>query len=425
MSRVYKDLGLGRPLVYYWRMKVKAFFAIGISAIVIALAGVVLMRTRQDVPTLGFYEVDEASAGAIISLAGQARFSANRFQFLDMDTALEPRLGDKGAPSIIFAYDGSIKDPVAAGLAALDDEPVRAMPSSLRRVGSDGEARYAYPLLIDHLELAYDVRLFGESSIVPPSTLDDFLRAARTFAAGSPPAIVIAGGDDATLLNLVGALVESRGGPAAAEALGRLEYGPDALRSLLDSKLGSDAADRLVSLRTELDRLVSLRAEGVMHPEWFRFGLRDLTAFLANGSAPFVLMRLSQRRLMDQRTASRYKGIPFPASAGSARRAPRFTVLTASLNASAPRRHRDAALAFLAYLASAEGQRRLSEISGLAPAHAAALAPDEQASELRLWAAASAAVTPEPGWTMTRDGASRAALAAELRAYLEAGGAGY
>lgn len=406
-------------------MKAKALFVIGIGMVAVASALLALMKERGDAPTLGFYAVDGASAKAIQAIAADSRFSSFRFDFIDMDTAVEPRLRDKKAPSIIFAYDGLIKDAEASGLALLDDGPVRVMPSSLRRVGSDGELRYAYPLLIDHLELAYDVRLFGQSSIVLPSTLDEFLRAAGTFAAGSLPALIIAGGDDATLLNLIGALVEARGGPAAAEALVRIEYRPNALGSLLDLKLGSDAADRLVSLRTELDRLVGLRAEGVLHPEWFRFGLRDLTAFMENGSAPLVFLRLSQRRLMDQRTASRYKGILFPAAAGAARRAPRFTVLTASLNASAPKRHRDAALAFLAYLASAEGQRRLSEMSGLAPTHSAAQAPDEQASELRLWAAASAAVTPEPGWAMARDGASRSALAAELRAYLEAGGAGY
>lgn len=406
-------------------MKAKAFFAIGIGMVVIALAVVVVVGAREDAPTLGFYAVDESSVAAIKAIAADPRFGSFRFDFVDLDTAVEPRLGERGAPSILFAYDGAIKDPDAAGLAVLDDEPIRAMPSSLRRVGSDGESRYAYPLLIDHLELAYEVGLFESIGLAPPPTLEEFLRAARKFAAGSPPAIFIAGGDDSTLLNLIGALVESRGGLAAAEALGSLEYRPDALGSLLDSSLCSDDAARPVTLRSELDLLVSLKAEGLLHPEWYRFGLRDLSAFMADGSAPFAIMQLSQRRLMDQRTASRYKGIVFPASPGASRRAPRFTILTASLNASAPKRHREAAFGFLAYLSSAEGQRRLSELSGLAPTHAAARAPDEQASELRLWAAASSAVTPEPGWAMARDGASRAALAAELRAYLEAGGAGY
>jgi ABC-type glycerol-3-phosphate transport system substrate-binding protein len=406
-------------------MKAKAFLAIGLGILVIAFVVIGLIKAREDAPTLGFYALDEASMKAIKALAADPRFSSFHFEFVDMDTAVEPRLTDKGAPSIIFAYDGAIKDPHAAGLAILDDEPISAMPSSLRRVGSDGESRYAYPLLIDHLELAYEVGLFDSRGLVPPLTLEEFLRSARKFAASSAPAIFIAGGDDATLLNLIGALVESRGGPAAAEALASLEYRPNALASLLDLKLGSDAAARPVTLRSELDLLVSLKTEGVLHPEWFRFGLRDLSTFMADGAAPYVLMRLSQRRLMDQRTASRYKGLLFPASTLAERRAPRMTVLTASLNASAPKRHRVAALAFLTYLASAEGQRRLSEKSGLAPTHAAAQAPDEQASELRLWAAASSAVTPEPGWAMARDGASRSALAAELRAYLEAGGAGY
>lgn len=406
-------------------MKARFPLAIGIGMVVIASVVVGLVKAREDAPTLGFYALDEASMKAIMALAADHRFSSFQFDFVDMDTAVEPRLTDKGAPAIIFAYDGLLKNADAAGLAILSDEPVRAMPSSLRRVGSDGESRYAYPLLIDHLELAYEVGLFDSGGLVPPLTLDEFLRAALKFTASSSPAILIAGGDDATLLSLIGALVESRGGPAAAVALGKLDYKSGSLGALLDVDLGTDADARPVSLRTELDRLVGLRAEGVMHPEWFRFGLRDLTRFMDNGAASFVIMRLSQRRLMDQRTASRYKGIIFPASAGAARRAPRFTVLTASLNASAPKRHREAALGFLAYLASAEGQRRLSELSGLAPTHAAARAPDEQASELRLWAAASAAVAPEPGWAMARDGASRAALAAELRAYLEAGGAGY
>lgn len=406
-------------------MKAKAFFAVGIGIVAIALAVIALARSRGDAPTIGFYAVDEASANAIKAIAADPRFSSLRFDFVDMDTAVEPRLGDKGDPSIIFAYDGLLKHAEAVGLAILSDGPVRAMPSSLRRVGSDGESRYAYPLLIDHLELAYEIGLFDSNGLVPPLTLDEFIRIARSFAAQASPAILIAGGDDATLLSLIGALVESRGGSSAALALGALDYNSGSLGALLDLELGFDADARPVSLRTELNRLVGLKAFGVMHPEWFRFGLRDLKAFMENGSAPFVLLRLSQRRLMDQRTASRYKGILFPAAAGAARRAPRFTVLTASLNASAPKRHRDAALAFLAYLASAEGQRRLSEMSGLAPTHSAAQAPDEQASELRLWAAASAAVTPEPGWAMARDGASRSALAAELRAYLEAGGAGY
>jgi ABC-type Fe3+ transport system substrate-binding protein len=168
-----------------------------------------------------------------------------------------------------------------------------------------------------------------------------------------------------------------------------------------------------------------LRAEGVLHPEWFRFKAKDLSAFMERGLAPFVLMMLSDRRLLEQRLASRYLGSPFPSAETGLARAPRLTVLIATVNAAAPKRHRDAAMEFLGYLVSADGQRRLAGANGLAPAHASAETLDEQASESRLWAAASRYVLPEPGWAMADSAASRAALAAELRSFIEAGGAGY
>jgi ABC-type glycerol-3-phosphate transport system substrate-binding protein len=375
----------------------------GLVLLALAMAALVVVVGRP--PQIGFYAADAASIVAIKSLASSGRFSGLGFEFVDMESP-EGRglpLSGKGAPVLLFSYDGLLSPDDVARLEGLAAEPAQAMPSSLRRVGLNEDRRYAYPLAIDHFELAYDKALFAGKGLAAPVELKVFLDTAAGLSRPGAPAIFCAGGDDAVLLNLVGALAEARGGAAAAEALAALEYTDGMLGSILDQSLGLDGAGSPVSLRTELELLVSLKAAGILHPEWFRFKARDLAAFMDGGMAPFVLMMLSGRRLLDQRLASRYQGSLFPAAEPGAARAPRFSVLIATVNAAAPKRHKDAAKEFLAYMVSAPGQRQLAGANGLAPAHASAETLDEQASELRLWAAASRLVLPEPGWALTHE----------------------
>lgn len=408
-------------------MKAKAILlsAAALIALLVVIVAVLIVQARP--PVAGFYGADGASSAAIESLASSARFRGLGFEFVDMESP-EGRglpLVGKGAPALLFSCDGIVGAGDTGSLARLAEEPAQAMPGSLRRLGMAEDGRYAYPLAIDHFELSYDQELFASKGLAAPQDLDAFLRTAASLSAGGAPSLLCAGGDDAILINLIGALVEARGGIDAAQALIALAYMDGKLGSLLDLSLGLDSAGGDISLRTELDRLVALKADGVLHPEWFRFKADDLAAFMERGLAPFALMMLSGRRLLDQRLASRYIGSPFPSGKPGSPRAPRFTVLLATVNAAAPKRHRDAAMEFLGYVVSAAGQKQLVGANGLAPAHASAETLDEQASELRLWAAASRVVLPEPGWAMAGSGASRAALAAELRAYIEAGGAGY
>jgi hypothetical protein len=408
-------------------MKKSIFLAslAGLVLFALAIAAIAMVGGRP--PMIGFYGVDNASIVAIKSLASSGRFSGLGFEFADMESPAGQGLplSGKGAPVLLVSSDGQLSPEDINRLEALADEPAQTMPAALRRVGMGRDKRYAYPLAIDHFELAYDKELFAGKGFAAPLELGAFLDTAAGLSRPGAPAILCAGGDDAILLNLVGALVEARGGAAAAQALSALAYTDGMLRTILDQSIGLDGAGSPVSLRTELELLVSLKAAGILHPEWFRFKAKDLAAYIDGGIAPFVLMMLSGRRLLDQRLAARYQGSPFPAEATGAARAPRFTVLVATVNAAAPKSQKDAALEFLAYLVSADGQKLLTGANGLAPAHASAESPDEQASELRLWAAASRLVLPEPGRAMTRGAASRATLAAELRAYIEAGGAGY
>jgi hypothetical protein len=328
-------------------------------------------------------------------------------------------LAAKRVPDLVIGLAGRAFVDAAPSLASVPETAVRRSPSALRAAVTAAGERKALPLLVDHFELAYKMDAGSSPDAKAPRSWDGFLAAARSLAARGAPSIILAGGDDRTLLLFTGALLEASAGARALDGLvGTLSRRSD-FRASLDAPL-----DGAVTLRNALDILVSLRTTGVLHPEWFRMKARDVEAFMKADRAPFVFMALSDHRAIPIQIVRSYASAPFPSLSGAARplQAP---VWIGAVPDRLPAERKAGALALLERLLSNPVQKRLGDATGLAPASSTAETLDMQASDVRLWVAASAGAYPGLDRDAFADPAAASSFAAELRAYVEAGGNGY
>ncbi len=321
-------------------------------------------------------------------------------------------------PDLVIGVANAAFRAAAAKYAPASETAARRTPSVLRNLVAVDGRRAALPLLVDHFELATRVGTKGAGTSDGQLGWDAFLTLARDVADPGRPSLFVAGGDDGTLLLLVGAMVDALGGPVALEELSDELASGSALTDIIELPIGD------TRLRTVLDLLVALRREGVLHPEWFRMRFSDVAAFMKADRAPFVLMRLSEHRTVPLPIIRGYEAGLFPAGrdAGRVLQAP---VIVGAVPEGLNTRRKTAALALLERLLSDPVQKRLGDATGLSPASAAAEALDAQASDVRLWVAASGGASPGLGLAAFVDPAAASAFAVELRAYIEAEGVGY
>lgn len=354
------------------------------AAIVLVVLAAVLLPPRLRRPVLGLYGLPASSAAAYRLIAEDAARPGGPFRAVELDASVPPEAHLRGrlpflppAVDLLVAEDGAALRAASPLLAPLGDDSASRLPRSLRALGRDsGGIRRALPLQADPFVLACRRAPLAAAGLEPPGSLQALTAAARRLRDGGKPSVVLAGSHDPA------AVLSS----FAAAAGGEREA-----RALLDSWV----------------------AEGLLHAEWLHMGRADADALML-GAAPFFAYPLSLHRVLDFNAVSRYElaRFPFPADSILAR------VECAAVPLSAPRGRK--AFALLEYLASDEGQERLTESSGLAPASSSAEALDREADDARLWVAAAEAVLPDAARLAAATGRARLELEEEMKAlYLE------
>ena len=405
------------------RGKRRLFRAVAAGLAVAAVAAMAAWH-RFSPLRIGLYDLEQADAGAIRSLLGAgAAGNIGRASVVELDPgeSLESSLARRLRPDLVITYAGAALDGAAARFAPLPDALAGRIPPAIRDAAAQGGRRFALPLQADHFELAFRAERLAGRRIAAPASLAELESVARALAAAHDWPIFVAGGDDLSLLLLVSALVESEGGGSASKALAGALAGATSLDGALDAPLPGRTGE--TSLRGILDGLVRWRDEGLLHSEWYRMRGADLGAFMERGMAPLVLMPLSLHRTLPSREIRAYGSSAFPPGRGGAMRSLAAPLMVAAVVERSPRRAR--ALEALTFLVGLEAQKRLCDRTGLAPAVASAEALDKQASDARLWIAASLGALPDAGRASKATGTARADLAREIRRYLEAGGTGF
>jgi hypothetical protein len=387
--------------------------AIGAALIMILVIAVILLTPRK--PVIAFYRVPDAIQAAIVKLADDPAYGKKTIGILMLDPAKDLSAQKKTVKkaNVLFTMDGRAAAEACATAAAPDEKILAQMPSAIRRIGRTDTSAYGLPLLLDHFEFAYGSAFARQYRLTPASPLDDFLGAAKKSLREGLWPIACAGANDADIVMTVSALAEARFGTESRNAIVRELRADKDFRAVLAS----------TKLKAVLDELVAWRKAGIIHPEWFRMTSDDVIAFMDNGYSEIIFMSLSTHRTIPQRTIARYEGIPFPSAT---KQTARTLTVPALIGVVVSKKGQNAeANAFLARLASVEGQGTLAALSGLAPVNSTAEARDIQASDVRLWAAASDRPVPDIATDSFVENEKKAQFAKDIRAYIETDGFGY
>lgn len=283
------------------------------------------------------------------------------------------------------------------------------MPSSMRKAARSTQNSYALPLLFDHFELAWNKKYLLQTNIESPLTFAHLFEAKKQLQKSVRYPFICAGAHDATLLGLVSALTEASQGTEAWNAI------INAARTLSPEHI-----TEIPELQNTLNLLIEWRKAGFIHPEWFRMTQTDIHAFMENNYTIFVAMFLSDHRTIEHKTIEKYDSIYFPSIDGRSNRA----FIAPSYLALLPKRKKINPFSQGLYqdLMQNKTQEKISSASGLSPANAQCETADRQASDVRLWIAASQEPLPSFATTVYTQEADITQSAATIRTYIETEG---
>lgn len=367
---------------------------------------------------IGFYSVPDQTRTVLISIAQRQITETKRKivpVILDETQSVLSQKKRISRLDLVFLLDGKASANLASLARPPDSALISLMPSAISMAGSDGASRYGTPLLLDHFEVAYLKSFNNEKNASTLKPLDTLLATAASMKKTSFWPIVCAGANDRNLLLLTGALAELNSG---YEGWLNIVEGISAGKSFVEL-LGS------TSLKKTLDTLVQWRNDGVLHPEWFRMTDTDIVSFMENGYAGIAFIGLSTHRTIPLRVIEKFDSVFF-SSQEKARNLSRALTAPVLLGIEINKKRPDRlASEILAYLVGPKGQKELSGATGLAPVNSTAETSDVQASDVRLWVAASSRPLPNIANAALDDPAAQKELARKIREYLEAGGEGY
>jgi hypothetical protein len=291
---------------------------------------------------------------------------------------------DKSQAEILISRRFSLNAEWIKRLDFINSSFIERFPRSSRASVQYEESYYSIPLQLDMIELAYmknqiendpDTGLIFNFNELENQFLA--LKSSRNYP------LMISGANDQDLLDALSVLSLSLCGVEGYEKLYRAFQGDDPLTEILSIPLGNS-----YTFETVIKKLKEWEDRGILHPEWTRFTRDDAITFLEDGLSNAYIMRLSTHRTLDDKLLSQMGETPFPYLL----REDRATGILAPMDIMAVNKNSKYLKqieSLLPGLIDNEIQERITSISGLAPATSISEALDKQASNARLWAAAS------------------------------------
>lgn len=312
---------------------------------------------------------------------------------------------EEGNPAdLLFYNDAGALAPLSPNLADLPVDTGSPMPGSMQDLGIYRQQKLAYPLQLDHIELALNKSRFQGENM----SLDLLEKTLAEEASNRFFPLVVAGGEEEGLLDFIFLLHVSLGGSPSLTALCNAIESGESFDQIMEDEEGK-------TLNTVLELLIRWRKAGILHPEWYRFTYQDRTDFIEEGLSGAMIIRLSEHRMLPQRLISPFEAYPFPHKGSVSLSADIYTPpLMVSLLSESSRKEEMKKLMFS--LLDRDFQKELCFFSGLAPVHSTVETLDKQASDLRFFAAASRSIAVES--PILNEESPYKAFLKDLRSYL-------
>jgi len=319
---------------------------------------------------------------------------------------------------LFFSLNGSAVTKLDKYAIPIPEDMTVGMPLSLKR-----KAKNYLPIILNHYELDYTRSFRDEAGLdFPPKNIiafEEYLKKMRSYVF-SP--FFCAGGDDDTLLALVGALVEAFGGGASYDEMINNFMKRPSLAQTIDFQLSKSGNKKdEFTLRSILDLLRSWQSDGITHPNWFNGTMGDVQNFLEVNQIAVLFTSLSNHRSLNYNLISNMDVERMPVFSTDIKHG----VVAPSLVAV---KLTDTALFddILYDLVSEEAQAAISAKFKLGPVDKLAKTYDRQSNDVRyLVAACNEGALPALGEAafQTND-ALRHKVAEEIRVYLKNGPTG-
>lgn len=352
---------------------------------------------------VAFYGIDKNAESAIKEQIDKMKFGRVRYYDLDEDSELPKKVQKKY--SILIANNSFALNSRAKNFIPINENILEALPISIRKATSYGQAHYALPLLLDHFEIAYYQITEKELGLARPKTYGELLRYLEALKGKIEIPFVCAGLNDTELFGFVSAMAELLyGAEDYAKAVAVLRESSNMNKENLPEAIAQ-----------VLDEIKAMQERGLIFPKWTNTSESDIKYFMRERKIGSVAMLLSKRRDIEYNLVRYYESDSFPkydARADHGIVAPQVVAVLL--------KDKSEAALLLGNLVSPEIQESLSNESFLAPVASRAEAFDRQADDIRFWAASCVAgplnsIEQECETTKER----RHILAQKIRAYLE------
>lgn len=377
----------------------KKFFIIASVALVVlvgAVFGVISIATYK--PTVAFYNLDERTQEAVKKeLASFVKEGGKPFKYnlvvLDTKQPLSQQKSARKAKLVFTALDADITDFVQTN-SKIKGQPLSILdgfPSTTRNTALvKNNSLLAVPLLYDFVQMDILRPVFNESEMESLSTWEDLVTLTDWSKDSMNYPIIFAGKDDATYLEVFGAMVEAFCGSAVYEDASQKLYNMykidqqskngdyTQVKNLLEEMCSEDGM-----LYSAVQEFKTCLAQNVFAPEASGMSITDLIFFMDNKLSPAVINTLSQHRGVSFREANDFVSIYVPAPEGKTDRmfqAKQICAFTTS---------KKKEFSSILNLFSSSRQSSLSMNSTLAPVFSSCAASDRQSDDVRYWIAAS------------------------------------
>ncbi len=394
-----------------------------ISAIFIInhIKAIRLEREMRERPIkIAFYNVDSKAQEAIKNvLRNEWEAASPEFEYefvtLDSSKSASDQIYDDSAINMIFS-DSSTAEAIKNFAVKPVETIYSVMPIAVR-----GISQTSAPLLIDDFEALYNIKALRANSASPTATMDEMISFARNAAGNRRFTFGCAGKDDKTLGMFVSSCMESLYSDVALEklkkAIQNAEKSDDA-SSIFDNVLEAAGNE---DFKNTLDMLCEWKKTGLLHSEWYSMTQQEIEYLMETEILSVVFMPLSVHRTVSYRTIEKYTEYFFPAGrieGANSDRSLIFSVLSGTVLKNRFDEKSSVCMEMLQKLVTSTNQSTIANATGLAPTHSTAESPDRQATNARLWAAASDRPAPGLQDLFTKPEA-KTAFFSDMRDYLK------
>lgn len=339
-----------------------------------------VLNRRNSTFDIGFYQLPEN-----VSVFIEKKISQTYAEKVTFKNIEESELSEKKFASrydIIFCPNGSFVESVSKYTKHNPASIYEKMPRAIA-----DKTQITVPLLLDHYEFAYYLPSKASAVSKIPQTLKDF----ETYLEKSKKLVFTpffcAGGDDKTLLALVGAFVESYGGSDSYKDFIQAVQNEPTVKALSKKKFQiAGEKSKSFTLIDILDIFRGWKEKEMVHPDWYNANSNDVKAFMEDKQIGVVFMPLSFHRTISYKVIRDFEAdrIPLNSEADNYNNhgliAPEYVGIKFSKEAFCDE--------LLAELVEENAQTNFSDQTKLAPINSRCAAFDRQSDDVRFFAAA-------------------------------------